>query len=338
MDNKLKSEFDKINIPGDISKRATIGIEMAEQELNRKVSSKNLFRKTALYFTSAAILIVGLLVGSIFISPAMAEVASKIPFLRAMFDLKPIHEEVRKELDKEGFNVGQVSVRYVPDPSITIPLTGESKDNKQVQLQAEEVVKDILRFRNYDNYEVNVVSGEVDVPDAPLSQGGQRQFVEEIIDKAELNGFKVFMIGVRPDKKIITVQVPKTEIHDKKIKEIVLESAKKQGYHNYSVKFDRIEVGKKPDIASWEPVINIINEGLIGRSDFKVSKVGYSDTNPFTIIIYTSISASSSEKETAVADIMAEINELLASKNVRDRIKGSPYKIIIKSKDGSVLN
>ena len=60
MDNKLKSEFDKINIPGDISKRATIGIEMAEQELNRKVSSKNLFRKTALYFTSAAILIVGL--------------------------------------------------------------------------------------------------------------------------------------------------------------------------------------------------------------------------------------------------------------------------------------
>lgn len=59
-------------------------------------------------------MMVGLFISTAFISPAMATIASQIPYLNQIFHSDSILDSVSQIIDEEGIQVSSSGVRYLP--------------------------------------------------------------------------------------------------------------------------------------------------------------------------------------------------------------------------------
>lgn len=98
----------KQNIMVEIDQRAT--------RIHSPVRKKP-FQKKLLYTSLATCLLAALFIGSTFVSPAMAQVASKIPYLGKLFEPEPITDIIFDTLEKQNYKVSSVGTVY-PDGKI----------------------------------------------------------------------------------------------------------------------------------------------------------------------------------------------------------------------------
>jgi hypothetical protein len=93
--NQLKNELNKIPIPVEVMDSMYKGIQQAkmEEEVDGKKYRVLNKRKKLIGSLAGLVAVGGLFFGSTFVSPAMAEMASNIPFLNNVF---------LKDLDKDG--------------------------------------------------------------------------------------------------------------------------------------------------------------------------------------------------------------------------------------------
>ncbi|NGY88709.1 DUF4030 domain-containing protein [Bacillus megaterium] len=80
-----------------------------------------------------------------------------------------------------------------------------------------------------------------------------------------------------------------------------------------------------------------IGEGLLSKKEYKVTEVGYVE-DPLTFNIKTSVSASDSSSKALAQSIEKEVNQLIELKNVKEKLNGKLYKVVIYSKNGEKLN
>ncbi|CAG9613519.1 hypothetical protein BACCIP111899_02734 [Bacillus rhizoplanae] len=342
MENNSKTLFKKIEIPSELDNKVRIGIERAEKELNKKhgsISRISIPQKRILYAALAVILLFSLFIGSAFVSPVMANVASNIPYLGRIFESKNMDQVVSEKLKDEGYNVGSIGVSYNPKPTISIPLNESEEYINQVEEKVEKIVKDTLYTRDYDRFEIKIYSNRN--VEHNVSDVGPKQtyLTKDIYKKVEEHGLEVLMVGMSPNEKIIHVDIPSNEERTDELEKIILDVAKGYGMQDYTVKFRKVDLKKQAKSQEWAQIIPVLSEGLIGNSKYKVDGIGYSDSKePFTIIITSSLNSSNPEAKNLAKDIEKMVNDLINSEVVNEKIKGEPYDILIKSKDGKKIN
>src|SRR4051812_38395311 len=99
LSSNVKKEVDKIIIPEDKLEQR-IGYAIKSGKKVKRRFSKRLFN-----ISGAAVLLSGLLVGSAFVSPVMANIVSKIPYLGLIFQSEPITSLILDELEEKGYKI-----------------------------------------------------------------------------------------------------------------------------------------------------------------------------------------------------------------------------------------
>lgn len=347
---KLNSDLKwKTNRKQELKNRIITDIDSLEAKGNsqnffltaRKKKSRVI--RSLSYSGFALLIVVGLFIGSAFISPAIAEIAAKIPYLNKIFHSEPLNQTILRILEEKGYHISGLGGN---SGHLYITIDGSEQYFQDVREEVEEIAVNIIKEKEYDGYKI-VVERQLDqVPDTSISE--RDQAISEALEESynhliELN-FNVLTHGYsyaapNSDKVIVHVDIANTEKRIEELKKVINDCFKAKNIDSYSIKINKINLSQKEKEAKWNEIFPVIIEGLTAKKEYKVTGFAYSfHPAPLQIIIKTSINDSDKDADEKVRIIEETINEFLNSEEIQSKIGGDPYTIIIRGKDKQRIN
>lgn len=105
------------------------------------------------------------------------------------------------------------------------------------------------------------------------------------------------------------------------------------------IKVYSIDPAKEEAKVRWRSVIIALEEGIMGKKEYRVTGVGHSFyPSPLYLEFRTSIKSAHPDAKELGAKIEKEVEEFLNSEEVREKIKDDPYRIVVLSKDKKKIN
>ncbi|RIW34007.1 DUF4030 domain-containing protein [Bacillus salacetis] len=337
MKDSFKNQVDQIPVP---EKRLDAAIDSAIRRGKKKRWS---FAKKTGFSAGAAAVLFCLFIGSAFVSPTMAEFASKLPFLNQVFESKPIHEVVSEALRK-NYEVDGIGMSYSPKKEFFVTVVGSEDYYESVKADIQEQVEGILASRGYDAFKVKVErppnrDHAID-PESEEMERKSETLMQALQEKLKDSDYAILSYGTSfLDKKpAVELDIPNTETRTDEIEQIIQEIANEQQLGEVPVNFHKIDMAKREQEGRWQQVITTIGEGLMGRKDYQVKGVGYSNhPSPMTVFVTLQLPASDSAAKDLAKETEQTVNEFIRSDEAEEMIKDDPYKIVIYSKDKEVL-
>lgn len=348
----------------ELKKRIISDIEKLESQernkiplLSTSIKKVSLIRKIT-YSGIALSILLGLFIGSAFISPAMAEVVSKVSFINQIVQslketddrkgkLDALYDEISKKLNENKEYEGKVEVGMSwlfssEPPSFTVWV--EDEDFKQ---EHGDEIKDIIFkcARSYKIDEVEIVL-EVRDKDEPSEKNIElEKLTDEILtitqEVVEEKGYTILASGVsmNPKKVSVKVGIEGTEQHYKKVKNQIEKHVHDVIYAKKHEKFE-VEVKRESEDEikgqNWQPIFTAVMEET--HKKFKETNgFAYSfHPKPLEIILKTSLSKGEETEEQAerIEEYARQVVEL---KRKELSVEAMPYKIIIRDKDHKKL-
>ncbi|TYR73704.1 DUF4030 domain-containing protein [Rossellomorea vietnamensis] len=338
MSDSFKKEVNQIKIP---EKKLDAAISSAIHRGRRKRWST---AKKAGLTTGAAAVLFCLFIASAFVSPTMAEFASKLPFLNQVFESKPIHEVVSEKLSEE-YDVDGIGMSYSPKKEFYVTVIGSQEYYESVKDDIKEQVEEILASRGYDAFKVKISmplnrGHEIDTEsDSEFARKSDRlmQAMGEKLKEYEdtiLSSYTSF----KGKRLTAEIEISKTETRTAEIEQIIQEIANEQQLGEVPVNFHKIDIKKREQEGRWQPIISTISEGMMARKEYKVKGIGYSNhPSPMTVFVTLQVPASDSDAKELAERTEETVNEFIQSEDAKEAVKDDPYKIVIYSKDREIL-
>jgi len=323
--NRIMMSIDKLESPERMKKNLNIS-------LMRKIT----------YCSATIIILIGLFIGSAFLSPAMAEMAAKIPYLNLLFESekKPVINEINEALDENGYKWDGLGVAVQPK-EVSVMIVGSDDYYNQVKTEVEDLIKDILKARKYDAYSVKVSKAEIYME--PTQEDEERLSEAIIIKDVVVEVLEKYGI-TNPDwpqikNKELELQIPNKVTNIDEIKKEIVEILEEKEMGKFSIKVFTYNPQKREREGRWMPIVQTISDGLTSKSEFKVKTVGYTNKfNHLPLSIYTTLSSSDKDADETVKAIEKTIQDYLSSEKVKNIIKNDQYEVIIYSNDDKVMN
>ncbi|MDQ1147685.1 hypothetical protein QE429_004512 [Bacillus sp. SORGH_AS 510] len=336
MDEFLKKEIEedmeKIQVPSSLYDFArNIKAESEVKNIHEAPFLKTR-RNRKFHYVAAAVIGLGILTGSAFLSPSIAEMASKIPYLGQVFQTKPVFELIHDALEKEGYK--NLALGMTPGEKVLfeIRMEGSEKDADRERRKITGIVEDILKSKGYDSYEVKVTSFIPEVVEETEEEKQMRQLGLKLEEGLRSSGYDI--MTVNPYNPKIEVSIPLTEKRVDEIQKATLELAKENG-SDKEVVMDVVDVENQKREGLWMDYLRSIHEGLALKKEYKVSSYGYSyKPEKVKIIIKTSMTASDDGTKETVGKIRDEIKAFLDSEDVKAKVDHQPYEVIVRDKSG----
>ncbi|MGE1115180.1 DUF4030 domain-containing protein [Priestia megaterium] len=298
--------------------------------------------RNVVYCGIALIILSGAFVSSAFVSPAMAQVAAKIPYLGQLFKQEPVSDVLYKELEKKGYKIDSLGQTYYGGKKqIEISVTGSEKYFKSVKGDIHKIVKNRLEARQYDSYKVKITRydpSQYEYEPDPRQEKYDKidQEIDNELKKHNYHVLSATIGGFDQDVKV-ELKVPDTENHIEEMKQIINDVLAKNKEEKTPIKVYKINLKKREQEGRWGNIINDVGEDLVGKEKYHVETVGYSVHPEPQIFIYTSLSHSEKNKQFA-NELEETINKFLQTQDMKANIKGDSYKIIIYDNGEKKLN
>lgn len=340
LSSNFKKEVDKIKIPEDKLDQAI------EYAIKRGKKNQRSLGKKLIYFSSAAVLLFGLLIGSAFVSPAMAKVVSKIPYLGQIFENKnDIVKLISEELRAKGYKTPGVGVSF-PKKEIEIAIQGSEKYFNDVKGDVEDLAKDIIQSRNYDAYTVKVSRYKErkyggDKKEERKMKEFDREFViihTAVTEELKKRDYNVLGFGMGYSPKTINIEIPNTETRIEEMKQVVNHILKTNNIGSIPLNIKKINMVKKEQDRRWMEILNVVSEDLLGKKDYNVRMVGYSVHPEPEIQMFITLSSSDENAKAFAQQLEKIIEDFLQSDQMKSRVKNDPYHITIYDKDDKIIN
>jgi hypothetical protein len=298
--------------------------------------------RNVVYCGIALIILSGAFVSSAFVSPAMAQVAAKIPYLGQLFKQEPVSDVLYKELEKKGYKIDSLGQTYYGGKKqIEISVTGSEKYFKSVKGDIHKIVKNRLGARQYDSYKVKITRydpSQYEYEPDPRQEKYDKidQEIDNELKKHNYHVLSATIGGFDQDVKV-ELKVPDTENHIEEMKQIINDVLAKNKEEKTPIKVYKINLKKREQEGRWGNIINDVGEDLVGKEKYHVETVGYSVHPEPQVFIYTSLSHSEKNKQFA-NELEETINKFLQTQDMKANIKGDSYKIIIYDNGEKKLN
>ncbi|MBD8069110.1 DUF4030 domain-containing protein [Bacillus sp. PS06] len=300
------------------------------------------------YSMMALMVLVGLIIGSSFISPAMAEVVSKIPYLNRLFHSEPVIVKLMDHLRNEGYQIASVSSSG--NKVMEIYVDGTEEYVQGVSKDIENIAIETLKTNGVDAYTVKVVQNEMGEleqpsPKAQESYEEANRINQSLIHELNKQDYPdvTTQVGTSDDSGEwvlhIVIGIPTTEEQPEKIKSIVETVLKQETEKEFTLKYTSINLKVREQENRWGSVITTMIDGLYSKKEFKVNGFSYSaHPQPMTLSIKTTISSSNSESKQLGMKIEETVKEFLESDDVKKVIGDDKYQINVYSKDKKKIN
>ncbi|MRG88342.1 DUF4030 domain-containing protein [Salinibacillus xinjiangensis] len=313
-------------------------------EQNMRVQKNPMsFGKKIIVTSSIIVLVISLLVGSTYVSPTMAEVVAKIPFISEFMKTR---EDQRERMELVNTSLGNKTDHTLfvsPNFKDKKAIVRVNESDKYIQTHKEEIVKmveDELTNHNFNGYSVKVERVRPS-PKPDISKEDQELVAEidkvmaAIRKKLEHSDYHLSGFGIDADKEI-SMEVPYNK-DTNKLRELIQAALDEGNYHDYTInikRIDRDEMEKREQDQRWAKARIYIYEALKEKEHLDVTGFAYSNHPlPMTIIIKTSIHPWSFQKDEKVGEIEKLVEEFLSSKQAEPYVKDDPYKLVIRDKN-----
>jgi len=334
MKKEIKEEMEKIQTPSSLYEFAKNIKEESEMraDFEKPTERKRSWRKTK--FTAAALISLGILTGSAFLNPTMAEMASKMPYIGQIFH-KPIHEVITEALEKEGYKTDGIGMgKWEGKLLFHINLKGTEEYVKQEEEKVLTILTEILEKKGYDNYKLNVSDTDVVSPVEKEIYEQREELGEKLMQ--DLQGAGYTIMNVNALGPVVAVYIPiadeakKVEIYKAAIELLKANDTPKQ------VQVITRDVVKEEIKAKWMPVLSSIEEEFFLKKEYQVADIRYSyKPEKVSITIMTNMKSSDLENKETVTKIRKEITEFLDSEEVKTKTENHKYELIIQDKNGN---
>ncbi|MDR6121111.1 hypothetical protein QFZ87_000708 [Bacillus sp. SLBN-46] len=301
--NKIQRELEKIQIPDEVMVRMFKGIEQAKgEEMATPIKARGMSKRKKLIGSLAGLVAVGgLFFGSTFVSPAMAQIVSKIPFLNEVF-MKDLDKDVadsvlnlvRKEGLKRGYEVTGMRVGQglmEGDDPDKVYVFLKSKDyNEQRKLEVENLTKKFLDQKGYYAKSIDVLPFKADFYASMRRINrimmAEAQKIETLIkDK----GYSVDYVGMNRGVNEIFVILPETEKHVDDVRTII-QTYQKEKYNEFSLDIRSVNLNNIDEETKLKKNLYTTFEGLLAKKEaYKINSFTYSTKGELVITIETSL-------------------------------------------------
>lgn len=342
---QAKKQYDEHYFDDEIANRIKNRVHASIRNLEndhepRHVMKKWNLRKKSAYSFGAAIVALGLVVGSGFVSSAAAEVLAKVPYLNMIFESKQKQSEsietiIREDLRVNHYNLGLS--HYPAEKKIEVFVNGTKEYYETIKEDVLKIIKDRLDSGDYGAYTVIVTNPN---EGKSLYKDEERAWrLRENIEmrlKAEGYEFKSAYVGIDDSETFVSIEIPDAEKRVDEIKQIVYNVVKENEEGTFEIKINRIDPKKEERKQRWEPILETISSGLKG---YKINQIGYSfDSSPFPLSISTSIDSEDRDLKEQVEKIENIVKNFLESEEIKELIKDEPYVIEIYGKNHKKIN
>ncbi|MGG4385326.1 DUF4030 domain-containing protein [Priestia megaterium] len=317
-------------------------LESVKPEKDIFFKKQNRPLRNVVYCGIALVILSGAFISSAFVSPAMAQVAAKIPYLGELFKQEPVSDVLYKELEKKGYKIDSLGQTYYGGKKqIEISVTGSEKYFKSVKDDINKIAKDMLEARHFDTYKVKITRydpSQYEYKPDPRQEKYDK-IEEEIDNELKKHNYHVLSAtigGFDQDVKV-ELEVPDTEQHIEEIKQIINDVLIKNKEEKTPIKVYKINLKKREQDGRWGNIINDVGEDLLGKEEYHVKMVGYSVHPEPQVLIYTSLSNSEENRQFA-NELEGVIDKFLQTEDMKAKIKGDSYRIIIYAKGKKKLN
>lgn len=338
MEDKLKQLRE--SMASTILEEITFDEKLEHKINNRLHKRKGKHKNKFIYFTSAAVLLFALFIGSAFVSPAMAKMASKIPYLGQFFESKDIVMVMHDELIEKGYKVGSVGVSYQGKKEVLIVIEGSDVYFNKVKDDVESIAASMLKMRDYDAYTVAVTKYEERNVDITPEQ--DEQFRKESGLLIALDGvrekYQFAGLSLDSNKKVVKIEIPDTETRMSEIEQQVQSILKTKTDESYTVKFKKINMMKRDQDQRWAEILSLTGEDLMGKKVYKVTGLGYSVYPSPEIIFKVSMKSTDPDAKEHAEQLEKVIEDYLQTDEMKEKVKDDSYTITIRSKDQKKLN
>ncbi|WP_456276432.1 DUF4030 domain-containing protein [Bacillus sp. AK128] len=265
------------------------------------------------------------------VSPTVASVVEKIPYLNTLFTHPSMEEKLAAPLVEKGIDLIGINVSPI-QKDVLVVVSGSDDYLKEVKSDVIHTVEETLSIEGFSDYDIKVKAFA-----AP-----HQELTDDMLIELKNQQFNIFSLYVNTDgngKEFIQVEVPHTEMQEGLIKEIVLGVAKKHDSEINSVQVKKIDVAKLLKENRWSvEIVTPLSDQMTNNKQFKVKSVGYTVHPSPIIMIQSSVSASEPDSKNYSLELEKRITEMLESDEMKESLKGDSYKIEIYSKEGTILN
>ncbi|MFF2753330.1 DUF4030 domain-containing protein [Psychrobacillus sp. NPDC058041] len=331
---EIEEEMEKIQAPSSMYEFVKNIKEESEKRADFEESKgrKRAWRKSQ--FAVAAVISLGILTGSAFLNPTMAEVVSKIPYLGQVFH-KPIHEVIAEALEKEGYKPAGIGMGMSGQKAhFDIRLKGTEQYVNQEKDRVLNILTEILEKRGYDNYELMVSDTNEGSPALKKIDKLRKELGEKLMSDLQEAGYPI--MNVNAYNPVVNVYIPiadeakKVDIYKAAIELLKANGSPKQ------VQVITRDVTEEELKIQWMPVIRSIEEEFFLKKEYQVEDIRYSyKPEKVSITIITKMKSSDAETKETVNKIRKEITEFLDSEEVKTKIENLKYELIVQDKNGN---
>ncbi|WP_026692702.1 DUF4030 domain-containing protein [Peribacillus kribbensis] len=350
---------EKLNYPD------ALGIAFEEkhkQEVLKAVKNDNLVylrrqpssagRKTLRYsMISAALLVMSLTAVSLF-SPAMGNVAAKIPYLSSFVKQKELQEEITKTVmeagSKKGWSLYPSSIS-VADKRMTLDIYGEAHEIEQAKKTAAQRVNEALAARKYGTYDIKVKLVAITPQNPPVESAEEKEYQEQSIEvEKEVTAYlkenhyeTPFPPQVRIDKfeNYMYVSIAKTEHRDAELKAALKKMTSPYGEFYFDIRKSDMKAREQEIRWGNAGIIDTIVQGLVENKEFKIKHFSYSfHPLPLQMNLTITVSSKDPDAEKLAKRIKGEIKAFILEDVKAKSVRNDPYVVNIYSKDKKKLN
>ncbi|CAM3725630.1 hypothetical protein [Mesobacillus thioparans] len=328
---ELEEDLKKIEVPSSLYDFAkNIKVEAEPKKAADKIRRKRMFP-----FAAAAVITLGVITGSAFLNPSVAEMASKIPYLGQVFKTKSVDVMLWEALEKEGYENFTLGMTPGEVTRFEISLEGSEKDADREREKITAVTEKVLKSKGYDSYKIKVSSYIPEVTPITKEEEGMTELGEKL--EADLKSAGYEIIYVNPFNSKIEVAIPITENRAGEIKQLTTESVKTYGFDK-DVFIESVDIEKEKRENIWMDYLRNIHEGLALKKEYHVTGYSYSyKQNKLKMMIKTNLAAGDLEAEETVKKIRDEINKFINSEKPNSIVKDDEYELIVEDKNGKEL-
>ncbi|MFF2286680.1 DUF4030 domain-containing protein [Peribacillus butanolivorans] len=360
MEDKMKNLQDKMN--KTVLKEIRFE-EKHKQNVLRKVGHLNKtsnFERTKkhryslgkkiTYSVCSALLLFTLLIGSAFVSPAMARMLSEIPYLSYFLNQEDqiidIERIILDVANKEDYDIWDIQVSKA-DKEIILAIRDPENKLSSLQNNIRKSVNDALQSENLGPYSIKIQRYEEDPLEKELNAKQDIRMAEvkllsdELSKELKKQNFNILELQVNytEEARLIKLEVPDTENQIEEIKEEINKVIQSEELDSYKIEIDKINLKIRELEQRWKPITNVLERRLQFNEDYKINLLSFSfESLPVTFTINTSVKSSDSDAKEYGNMIEREIKQYIKSDESYEVVKNDPYKIIVYSEDKKKIN
>lgn len=333
---EIEEEMEKIQTPSSLYEF----VKNIKEESKNRVETENPRRKKGWrksHFAAVALISLGILTGSSFLNPTMAEVLSKIPYLGQIFH-KPIQEVIMEVLESEGYKPSSIGMgMWQGKPYFDLQLKGTEEYGNQAEDNVLSIVAETLKKRGYDNYELKVSAKYEESPVMKEIYKQREELAEKLMRDLQLEGYSI--MNVNAYSPVVKVYIPiADEDKQMEIYKAAIELLKANGTPK-QLQIVTKDVSEEEIKSRWMPAMRSIEDEFFLKKEYQVADIRYSFmAKKVTITIKTNMKLSDPEIKETVTKIRIGITEFLDSYEVEKEIENQPYELIIQDKNGNLVN